>query len=170
MPAAIASTRRPDVETYNALLEGVVRALVQRDDDMFYAFMGMRDRMLKNGIRPNKTTYKHFCEGYVKLKDDIDYALGAYESLRKTAVVGGTKLLEKSQLSNMLRKSAGSRRRGATGVERGWRGGDWSRPSKLLLTLQPLQSSLPTVSTTIGMHNHQFLVLFSIPESAMFSD
>lgn len=92
------------MDTYNALLEGVVKGLVARDSDMFYAFMGMRDRMLKNGIRPDKNTYRLFVEGYVKLRDDVDYALNAYDSLTKTAVVGGTKLLSKDALATLLRE------------------------------------------------------------------
>ena len=61
------------------------------------------------GIRPDKHSYKLFCEGFIKLRDDLDYALSSYESLRKTAVVGGTKLLDRRSLSSLLSASCAAR-------------------------------------------------------------
>jgi hypothetical protein len=44
----------------------------------------MTGRMVQSGVRPNKFTFKHETEGYIKLKDPRS-AMGSVKSLRSSA-------------------------------------------------------------------------------------
>ena len=98
----------PNIDSYNHLLAGMVKALKKPEDEknivsevtMFEGDCGqIREEMLRFGLRPNAVTHKHMVEAFVKL-GDVDLAIGSIESMQ--ASNGSVQLISRKALTGLL--------------------------------------------------------------------